>query len=75
MGMFDSVYVKCPNCDRLVEFQSKAGDCCLQKFNENEVPIAIAENIKGKHETCKYCGYVIKAITPYLTETTLVKGI
>ena len=29
MGMFDSLIVKCPNCNEQVEFQSKAGGCNL----------------------------------------------
>lgn len=59
MGMFDSVYVKCPNCETEMEFQSKAGDCQMQGFDYRAVPVAIAEHLDGKVLTCRSCNHDI----------------
>jgi len=32
MGMFDYTYFKCPKCKEIVEEQSKAGDCSLNRY-------------------------------------------
>ena len=55
MGMFDSVFVECPDCGAQVEFQSKAGVCELKRYHYKSVPGAIAEDIHGDVETCQ-CG-------------------
>lgn len=60
MGMFDSVMVPCPKCTKLVEFQSKAGECNLSKYHVNSVPAEIAVDINGDTENCENCGYLIK---------------
>ena len=33
MGMYDSVWVKCPKCGEENEFQSKSGECILGFYN------------------------------------------
>ena len=38
MGMFDSIFVKCKECDAEVEFQSKVGDCCLASYSISDAP-------------------------------------
>jgi len=38
MGMYDSVYVKCPNCGEESEFQSKSGDCFLSRYTLEDCP-------------------------------------
>jgi len=43
MGMFDSVMIKCTKCDKMIEVQSKAGDCCLNEYPEYAVPVEIAK--------------------------------
>lgn len=48
MGMFDSVFVPCPICKKLIEFQSKAGECNLKKYHYTSVPANIAMDIKSK---------------------------
>jgi hypothetical protein len=55
MGMFDSVYVTCPSCGDTVEFQSKAGECCLSNYSINSVPIEIAAALEGESKQCD-CG-------------------
>lgn len=55
MGMFDSVNVNCPKCQKIVEFQSKAGNCFLSQFSSHSVPPEIARSLDGTTEICK-CG-------------------
>jgi len=55
MGMFDSVWVKCPYCGDRVEFQSKAGQCLCNHYVINNVPAPIAADIIGAVETCDNC--------------------
>ena len=56
--MFDSVIIKCPNCSEYVEFQSKAGDCTLSRYNLHDAPPAILGDLSNESQICK-CGRVI----------------
>jgi len=60
MGVFDSVWAKCPNCGEPVEFQSKAADCVLADYELHSVPAAIAVDIDGETEVCKGCGTIVE---------------
>ncbi len=62
MGMFDSVFVRCPKCGEEVEFQSKAGVCELKRYSANNVPPEIAQDISGDVQSCE-CGEMLKLIT------------
>ena len=64
MGMYDSVMVKCFNCGKNVEFQSKAGKCRLDKFLVRKVPTEIAIDLHGTIEVCKKCGTKIQLSIP-----------
>ena len=52
MGMFDSVIAECPKCGDDVEFQSKAGECCLIRYYPDNVPAVIASDIAGDTSPC-----------------------
>lgn len=58
MGMFDSVYVPCPDCKTLTEFQSKAGECDLSSYNLGNVPGVILSDLINRPtgEKCPACG-------------------
>ena len=58
MGMFDRLYVSCPECHEDVEFQSKAGECLLESYDVVDVPVAIAIDLDGETSTCE-CGHMI----------------
>lgn len=58
MGMFDRVWVRC-DCGNRVEFQSKAGDCCLRDYTLDDVPARIAADLIGNSERCQKCGATI----------------
>lgn len=66
MGMFDIVNFICPGCEDVLEIQSKAGECMLDRFYEDRVPPAIAEDIEGEKIYCEKCDaeYKVQANTP-----------
>ena len=73
MGMFDSVYTRCPQCGKdEVEFQSKAGDCMLAHYTLYTVPAPILADIVSSIGHCHACGYMATAtlIAPPIVEIT-----
>jgi len=60
MGMYDSVYVDCPNCGIELEFQSKTGECLLREYEISEVPTKIALELDGETITCYNCNKTSK---------------
>jgi endogenous inhibitor of DNA gyrase (YacG/DUF329 family) len=65
MGMYDSVMVNCPKCGTLVELQSKAGKCKMEKYSVYEVPPEIAIDIDGHSESCNNCGTHVVIRMPF----------
>ena len=61
MGMFDSVFVACPKCHKVMEFQSKAGECDLKRYRSDSVPPEIAIDLAGEQQECE-CGSFVKLI-------------
>jgi hypothetical protein len=64
--MFDRVMGRCPECDRPVEFQSKAGPCILADYGVDAVPLAIAADLAAGHghaiiqcDCGHYCKFVL----------------
>lgn len=61
--MYDSVWVECPDCGRLVEFQSKAGKCGLNDYSITDVPVAIAGDLHDETRKCSNCDEIIRIRT------------
>lgn len=61
--MFDRVWVACPNCGKVVEFQSKAGECDLLRFNVDNAPVDVLIDIMNDPECCD-CGTWLAVIDP-----------
>jgi len=55
MGMYDTVYVHCPDCGALVGFQTKVGRCNLKEYHGDNVPSHIARGVDGETNTCPGC--------------------
>ena len=59
MGVYDTVWVKCPKCGEENGFQSKSGDCSLRDFDLDNCPEDVMYNI-NRHSPmecdcgCKY---------------------
>lgn len=56
MGMFDSVWVKCPKCNEENEFQSKSGESLLSNYTLEDCPDDILQDV-NRHSPCECdCG-------------------
>ena len=66
MGMFDSVFVRCPKCSNKIEFQSKAGDCFCYKYTLYDCPDIIAADLNGEYEYCPGCNERVILTKPKL---------
>lgn len=64
MGIFDSVYARCPRCNEPVEFQSKAGDCRLAGYSPESVPMAIALDLDDEWTNCPKCNHSVTLHMP-----------
>lgn len=56
MGMFDSVWIKCPKCGTQNEFQSKGGDCFLKAYSDDDLSIpfdVLSDLNRHNHECCE----------------------
>lgn len=56
MGMFNSVYVPCPNCGTEHELQSKSGSCSLRSSSHHDAEIADLGCVANDPVTCEKCG-------------------
>jgi len=57
--MFDTVHYKCPGCGRMIEEQTKAGDCRMNNYHEGSVPAEIAASEIGSKVDCG-CGCTLR---------------
>lgn len=56
MGLYDSVWVKCPKCNEKNEFQSKSGFCFLGNYGLENCPDDVLIDI-NRHSPIKCdCG-------------------
>jgi hypothetical protein len=53
MGMFDSIYVRCPTCNERTELQSKAGVCELKIYTLDSAPPEILVDLDKRTYRCK----------------------
>lgn len=60
MGMFDSLYIKCPKCNHKLEFQSKSGECALSVYRKDNLDTDVAIGLDGDIVRCQYCNKRIK---------------
>jgi hypothetical protein len=58
MGMFDTVVAQCVMCNEDISVQSKSGECSLDSYDLNDVPLSIASELHGAEENCFKCSYV-----------------
>lgn len=65
MGLFDSVYVDCPQCEKPVEFQSKADeDPYMRRYTLDDAPAHILCDIMNEPNFCESCGQWFALIDP-----------
>jgi len=57
MGMFDSVWVKCPKCGKEEEFQSKSGKRLCDHYDLSNCPDDVFQDInRHSPHDCVKCG-------------------
>ena len=66
--MHDSVETHCPECGDILKLDSEAGECQMVEYNQENIPVCIAEDLDGKEVKCSCCG--AKLIC--LTETVVI---
>jgi RNase P subunit RPR2 len=59
MGLYDTVWVNCPKCNQLVEFQTKAGESRMQDFTISSAPAVILADISSDSHICKNCDTIV----------------
>ena len=52
MGMFDSVWIKCPHCDKRVEEQTKDGECLCSNYDLEDAPPVLKTAVSGYPIEC-----------------------
>ncbi len=62
MGMFDSLYIKCPKCNNKLEFQSKSGGCFVDSYNKNSLTPEVAIGMDGNIVRCQFCNSRIELV-------------
>lgn len=73
MGVYDSVMVKCPNCGKKNEFQSKSGDCLLRVYTLKNCPDDVLENVnRHSPQNCIRCGFSFEVD---IATRTAIKGV
>jgi len=56
MGMFDEIEIKCPHCGKITIEQSKASHCLLDRYNLENAPTSILEELEQCGTNCQHCG-------------------
>jgi hypothetical protein len=56
MGMFDTVWVPCPQCGERAKAQSKLGPCELKDYHMETAPLDVLAGLIHDHWTCEKCG-------------------
>ena len=73
MGLFDIIFVKCPSCEEILEFQSKGGECVLEKYTEKNVPWEVVLPVVGNIIKCPKCSKKIKLKIENLPQRPKIK--
>lgn len=60
MGMYDSVWVKCPKCGTVNEFQTKGGDCFLVNYDLENCPDDVMADVNRNSPCHCDCGAFYK---------------
>jgi hypothetical protein len=55
MGLFDSIYAPCAHCGAPLEFQTKAGDCQMDRFEIDTAPAYLLWDVKDDPKHCIKC--------------------
>ena len=72
MGCYDTIKMKCTQCGKTIEEQSKAGTCNLWDYSLQEAPLSIIAALKEYPEhydlTCPKCGQEHEVKVQYMVQ-------
>lgn len=57
MGMFDTFRDDCPNCGKLIDIQSKLGDCLLNYYKPGDKVKGFFDCSFRVKDECSHCGH------------------
>lgn len=63
MGMYDTIWVKCPKCGEEHGFQTKSGDCILSDYTLEGCPADVMVDANRHSPTLCDCGALLKIDT------------
>ena len=63
--MFDSVWVNCPICKKINEFQTKSGECILNNYSLKNCPKIVLEDINRHSPYHCECGAIYEINIKY----------
>jgi hypothetical protein len=69
--MFDSVIAPCPKCGEDLEWQSKAGECLLNRYPVTMVPMEIAADVDKEWAYCEACKESFQLRLPFQQPVTV----
>ncbi len=74
MGCYDSLYIKCPNCGKELEFQSKSGASAMFNYKKSNLPPEVAVGINGVIVECQFCrnNFKLKCNIPKKVQVKLI---
>lgn len=74
MGMYDTVHLRCKDCGGGIETQTKAGECTLADYGEDDCPESVRNSLDGERVWCRGCKKekVIRKATVTITKRMLV---
>lgn len=61
--MYDTIWVKCPKCNKESGFQSKSGDCILRDYTLKDCPDDVIVDINRHSPVTCNCGAMFEVNT------------
>lgn len=66
MGIFDSVFINCPECSETIEFQSKVGECNLYNYTNENAPPNLVADLDNESCICPKCEVIVQLFVRYI---------
>ncbi len=75
MGLFNSLYIKCPDCGNELEFQSKSGECAMSVYNDSNLSPTVAVGMDDDIVRCDFCNnnFELNCDIPETVKVQLIK--
>ncbi len=75
MGCYDTVIIKCPNCNKSFSLQSKSGRCNLVTYTIDNAPLVIIADLNEEGADgrlfCEHCSTAIEISVKFLVSVRI----